>query len=186
MIFFVSRGPEQKTGRTYQKERGERSFRSSGGVWCCVGSFRLFRCVRWARMKRFGFGVITWCGYKRGRCLPVPLFISRIFHRHKSRDRRQASGEHSVAMVPRHPDSSGTLSERSAASKSIIPTSRRESNGSRRRGFCVRRALFVAERARRRRRRKRNTARRRRATYVRYDGSESRPGGFNPVSPPAR
>lgn len=40
-------------------------------------------------------------------CLPVPLFISRIFHRHKSRDRRQPSGEHSVAMVPRHPDSSG-------------------------------------------------------------------------------
>lgn len=57
-------------------------------------------CLRFATHLR-----MWWFGRERG-CLPVPLFISRIFHRHKSRDRRQASGEHSVAMVPWHPDSS--------------------------------------------------------------------------------
>ena len=45
-------------------------------------------------------------------CLPVLLFISRIFHRHKSRDRRQASGEHSVAMAARHPGGSGNGGKR--------------------------------------------------------------------------
>ncbi|KAG5900409.1 hypothetical protein JTB14_037154 [Gonioctena quinquepunctata] len=53
-------------------------------------------------------------------CLLVPLFISRIFHRHKSRDRRQASGEHSVAMVSWHPDSS--LGEEREARRGQIRT----------------------------------------------------------------